>query len=128
VDTVRTLVDEAADGNDHDRTGDEVSALGVKGDVLLVREAIPGHSSQLRGWMTCAVLTAHLLGRKYLVWTPHQLYRLLLRELQVCRVNVPALLEQNLSRLQSGGHGSSGPALPAIRRPTGAGGRPSRSA
>jgi len=72
---------------------------GAQGDVLLVREAIPGHSSQLRGWITCAVLAAHLLGRRYHVWTPHQLYRQLLREPNVCRVDVSALLQRDSSQL-----------------------------
>jgi hypothetical protein len=65
---------------------------GAMGDVLLVREAIPGHSSQVRGWMTCAALANYLLGRPYWVWKPHGLYRLLLREPNVCRVDVSALL------------------------------------
>lgn len=51
-----------------------------RGDLLLVRESVPGSSSQIRGWMTCAALCAHLLGRPYMVWTPHQLYRRLVTE------------------------------------------------
>ena len=66
---------------------------GARGDVLLVRERIPGDGSQLRGWMTCAALTAYLLGRSYAVWTPHGLYRRLLREPGVRRVNPSLLLE-----------------------------------
>jgi hypothetical protein len=66
---------------------------GAQGDVLLVRESVPGHSSQFRGWMNCAALTVHLLGRRYWVWTPHQLYRQLLREPGTCHVDVSALLE-----------------------------------
>jgi hypothetical protein len=27
---------------------------GARGDVLMVRESIPGHGSQIRGWMDCA--------------------------------------------------------------------------
>jgi hypothetical protein len=50
------------------------------GTVLSVREAIPGRSMQLRGWMTCSALVAHLLGRKYWAWTPKHLYRRLIRE------------------------------------------------
>jgi hypothetical protein len=72
---------------------------GAKGDVLMVREAIPGHSSQLRGMMTCAALAAHMLGRTYWVWTPHQLYRRLLREPNVCQVDVSALLKADLNHL-----------------------------
>lgn len=65
---------------------------GAHGDVLLVRESIPGSGSQVRGWMTCAALASYLLGRRYWVWTPHGLYKLLLREPNVCRVDVSALL------------------------------------
>jgi len=72
---------------------------GARGDVLLVREAIPGCGSQVRGWMTCAALSSYLLGRKYWVWTPHGLYKLLMREPRVCRVDVSALLEQDLATL-----------------------------
>jgi len=72
---------------------------GALGDVLLVRESIPGHSSQLRGMMTCAALAAHMLGRTYFVWTPHQLYLRLLREPNVCRVDVSALLHRDLEEL-----------------------------
>lgn len=66
---------------------------GVRGDVLLVREKIPGAGSQVRGWMTCAALTAYLLGRSYPVWTPHGLYRRLLRERGVRRVSSLRLLQ-----------------------------------
>jgi len=75
---------------------------GARGDVLLVREAIPGHGSQLRGWMNCAVLASYLLGRRYWVWTPHGLYKLLVREPGVCQVDVSALLEIDASRLAAG--------------------------
>jgi hypothetical protein len=66
---------------------------GARGDVLLVRERIPGAGSQMRGWMTCAALTAYLLGRNYPVWTPHGLYQRLLREPAVRRVNPLHLLD-----------------------------------
>jgi len=72
---------------------------GALGDVLLVREAIPGRGSPVRGWMTCAALVSYLLGRAYWVWTPHGLYKLLLHEPDVCRVDVSALLERNLASL-----------------------------
>lgn len=74
---------------------------GAQGDVLLVREFIPGHGSQLRGWMNCAALTSYLLGRPYWVWTPHGLYKLLLREPGVCRVDVsvlPALASAEIAK------------------------------
>lgn len=63
----------------------------ARGSILLVREHIPGTSSQVRGWMTCAALVAHHLGRSYWVWTPHQLYRALRREPDTREVNVPQL-------------------------------------
>lgn len=72
---------------------------GARGDVLHVREAVPGQGSQIRGWMTCATLASYLLGRKYWVWTPHGLYKLLLREPGVCRVDVSALLSLDSAKL-----------------------------
>ena len=66
---------------------------GARGDVLHVREFIPGRGSQLRGWMTCAALASYLLGRRYWVWTPHGLYKLMLREPNVCRVDVSRLIK-----------------------------------
>lgn len=36
---------------------------GALGDILLVREAIPGRGGQMRGWMNCAALATYLLGR-----------------------------------------------------------------
>jgi len=65
---------------------------GARGDVLHVREAIPGRGSQVRGWMTCAALASYLLGRPYWIWTPHGLYKLLLHEPNVCRVDVSRLV------------------------------------
>lgn len=72
---------------------------GARGDVLLVREAIPGHGSQIRGWMNCAGLSSFLLGRPYWVWTPHALYKRLLCEPNVCHVDVSVLLSQGLDAL-----------------------------
>jgi hypothetical protein len=62
------------------------------GDVVAVREHVPGSGSQVRGWMTCAGQVSYLLGRPYWVWTPHRFYRLLVRELNAWRVDVLALL------------------------------------
>ena len=67
--------------------------------MLHVREAVPGRGSQVRGWMTCATLASYLLGRRYWVWTPHGLYKLLLREPGVCRVDVSALLRLDEAQL-----------------------------
>ena len=50
------------------------------GDILRVREAIPGKGNQVRGWSNCAALIAFVLGRASWTWTPHGLYRELLRE------------------------------------------------
>jgi hypothetical protein len=41
---------------------------------------VPGHSSQLRGWLSCAALVAHLLGRRCFVYTPAQLLKRLRAE------------------------------------------------
>lgn len=76
---------------------------GALGDVLLVREAIPGSAGQIRGWMNCAALAAYLLGRPYWVWTPHALYRRLVREPGVCHVDVSELLNRDLSTLGTKG-------------------------
>lgn len=76
---------------------------GALGDVLLVREAIPGSAGQIRGWMNCAVLATYLLGRPYWVWTPHGLYRRLVREPGVCHVDVSELLSRDLSALGTEG-------------------------
>lgn len=67
--------------------------------MLLVREAIPGRGGQVRGWMNCAALACYLLGRPYWVWTPHALYRRLLREPTVCRVDSRSLLRHDVSTL-----------------------------
>lgn len=96
---------------------------GAQGDVLLVREAIPGHGSQVRGWMNCAVLASYLLGRKYRVWTPHGLYKLLLREPGVCRVDVSVLLESDLASLAAPGTrevAACPKCAPGVPRPPGA--------
>jgi hypothetical protein len=53
---------------------------GTAGDVLQVREVVPGRGSQVRGWSNCAVSIAFLLGRSYRTWTPHGLYRRLVAE------------------------------------------------
>jgi hypothetical protein len=53
---------------------------GAAGNILQVREAIPGCGNQARGWSNCAVLTSFLLGRSYWTWTPRGLYRRLAAE------------------------------------------------
>lgn len=61
---------------------------GASGDILQVREAIPGCGNQVRGWSNCAVLIAFLLGRSYRTWTPHGLYRRLVAERDARPVDV----------------------------------------
>lgn len=72
---------------------------GARGDVLHVRESIPGHGSQIRGWMNCAGLVSYLLGRKYWVWSPQSLYKQLLREPHVCRVDVARIVALDAATL-----------------------------
>lgn len=74
---------------------------GGTGDMLRVREAIPGKASQLRGWSNCAVLTAFVLGRSSWTWTPHGLYRQLLREKTTRHESVAQLLVHQFAELVS---------------------------
>jgi hypothetical protein len=74
---------------------------GGAGDILRVREAIPGNGSQFRGWSNCAVLTAFVLGRTSWTWTPHGLYRELLREKATRHVNVEQLLADQFAKVVS---------------------------
>lgn len=62
------------------------------GDVIKVREAIPGRGSQTRGWSNCAVMVSFLLGRRYRTWSPHGLYRRLKAEQGARVVDVSRLL------------------------------------
>jgi hypothetical protein len=55
----------------------------LKGDLFLTTEDNPGTSTQIRGWLTCAALVAHVLGRPYHVWTPHALFIRLVDECHV---------------------------------------------
>jgi hypothetical protein len=72
---------------------------GATGDILQVREAVPGHGNQVRGWANCAVLTAFLLGRSYRTWTPHGLYRRLKAERDVRRVDLAQWLADHVRRV-----------------------------
>ncbi|MEW6122453.1 MAG: TetR/AcrR family transcriptional regulator C-terminal domain-containing protein [Pseudomonadota bacterium] len=74
---------------------------GGTGDILRVREAVPGHASQVRGWSNCAVLTAFVLGRRSFTWTPHGLYRQLLREKDTRREGVEELLVEQFTKVVS---------------------------
>jgi hypothetical protein len=71
------------------------------GDILRVREAIPGQASQLRGWSNCAVLTAFVLGRASRAWTPHGLYRELLRENETRHVSLEQVLIDHFASVVS---------------------------
>jgi hypothetical protein len=72
---------------------------GGTGDILRVREAIPGTATQFRGWSNCAVLSAFVLGRSSWTWTPHGLYRQLLRETGTRRENVERLLVSQFTKV-----------------------------
>lgn len=62
------------------------------GDIIKVREAIPGHGSQTRGWSNCAVLVSFMLGRRYRTWSLHGLYKKLKAEQGAQVVDVSRLL------------------------------------
>ncbi|HEY5803604.1 MAG TPA: TetR/AcrR family transcriptional regulator C-terminal domain-containing protein [Lysobacter sp.] len=65
---------------------------GSAGNILQVRESIPGKASQMRGWSNCSVLIAFLLGRSYWTWTPNGLYRRLLRERGTVEIDLSQFL------------------------------------
>jgi len=72
---------------------------GAMGNILRVRENVPGRASQLRGWFNCAVLTAFILGRRTWTWTPHGLFRRLLKEDGTRSEEVQDLLVEQFSRV-----------------------------
>ena len=72
---------------------------GASGDILRVREAVPGHGNQARGWSNCAVLASFVLGRASRTWTPHGLYLQLSREKGVKHENVEQLLVDQFTKL-----------------------------
>ena len=74
----------------------------ARGDALTVKEAVPGNGSQLRGWMSCAALTTYMLGRGYLVWTPHALFRRLSSEKETRALDTRAFVRR--VRLQQQRH------------------------
>ena len=69
---------------------------GGMGDVLKVRERIPGRGSQMRGWATCSVLVSYMLGRSYWTWTPNGLYRRLVDEPDAEQVEVAGFLRRHM--------------------------------
>jgi hypothetical protein len=74
---------------------------GAAGDILQVREAIPGKGDQARGWANCVVLTAFLLGRSYWTWTPHGLYRRLAAEKGARHIDAARSLADHFQTLAS---------------------------
>src|SRR6185437_11410036 len=64
----------------------------ASGDIIKVREAVPGRGSQTRGWSNCAVMVSFLLGRGYRTWSPHGLYKRLKAEQGAQLVDVTRLL------------------------------------
>ena len=68
---------------------------GAVGDILKVRESIPGRGSQARGWSNCSVLVSFLLGRSYWTWTPNGLYRRLKAEPDVEQVELSRFLSEH---------------------------------
>lgn len=69
---------------------------GAAGSILKVRERIQGNGSQARGWANCAVQISLMLGRPYLTWTPHGLYRRLSTEEGVKPVDLAKFLEEKV--------------------------------
>jgi hypothetical protein len=65
------------------------------GDIIKVREAIPGRGSQTRGWFNCAVLVSFMLGRRYRTWSPHGLYKRLKEEPGAQVIDVSRLLVEH---------------------------------
>jgi hypothetical protein len=74
---------------------------GDTGDILRVREAIPGSGNQFRGWSNCAALISFVLGRSSWTWTPHGLYRQLLRESATRVESVEQLLVDQFTNVVS---------------------------
>ena len=72
---------------------------GACGDILRVRESIPGRGNQARGWSNCAVLCSFILGRASHTWTPHGLYRQLCGEKDVRHENVEELIVEQFDRM-----------------------------
>lgn len=74
---------------------------GAAGDILQVREAIPGRGSQARGWSNCTVLISFLLGRAYWTWTPHGLYQRLKADPEVKPIELSQFLRLHFQRVAS---------------------------
>ena len=72
---------------------------GASGDILRVREAVPGEGNQARGWSNCAVLASFVLGRKSRTWTPHGLYLQLIKEPGAKHEDVQELLVEQFKNM-----------------------------
>lgn len=72
---------------------------GAAGNILRVRENIPGRGTQVRGWANCTVLVSFLLGRSYWTWTPHGLYRRLAADPGAKPVDLSQFLSQHFEDL-----------------------------
>lgn len=91
------------------------------GNVVKVREAIPGHGSQLRGWSNCAVLIAFLLGRSYRTWSPHGLFKRLIAEEGAEAMDASRLLLEHFQTADpQAGHAPQRPCRLESREPTAA--------
>lgn len=72
---------------------------GAAGDMVRLREAVPGRGNQLKGWFNCAVMVGFLLGRSSWVWTPHALYKQLVSETGVEHEDVESLLVEHFRKV-----------------------------
>ena len=72
---------------------------GATGNILQVREDVPGGGNQFRGWANCAVLTAFLLGRSYRTWTPYGLYQRLIAERGARPIDLAQWLADHVRRV-----------------------------
>jgi AhpD family alkylhydroperoxidase len=73
-----------------------LTKLGETTARLTALVAVPGYGSQVRGWSNCAVLIGFLLGRPYLTWTPHGLYRRLSGESGVRSIDLAQWLAKHV--------------------------------
>ncbi len=67
------------------------------GDAVFVEEEVPGRGSQFRGWSNCASLAVFILGRPYLVWSPHSLFKRLLAEHGARHIDVGTMVHRYLT-------------------------------
>ena len=70
---------------------------GAAGNILKIRERIPGNGNQVRGWANCTVLVSFLLGRSYWTWTPHGLYKRLAADPDASPVDLSQFLREHFA-------------------------------